>query len=259
MTENEPMLERVRKLLAKAEAEGCTAAEQAALIDKAAELIAKYGLSAALAQRAGRSDEKVQYKMVVLPAPYAKAKANLLNAIADPLRVELVYNVSASRDRRDGGYQVTMIGWRADLERLEALFTSLLLQSATQMSEIQPAEGRFVRDRSFGGWTWSEKYTPTQIAAARRDWLEGYGQKVASRLREAEQGESSTTPGAALMLADRSNEVELFLRNMFPVLKSVGGRTVRNNDAFDSGYRAGATADLGGTRVTRGKTRELTR
>ena len=41
-------LERVRKLLAKAEDPACTPAEAAALNDKAAELIAKYGVDRAL-------------------------------------------------------------------------------------------------------------------------------------------------------------------------------------------------------------------
>src|SRR4029453_10342515 len=42
------MLDKVRKLLAKAEDPGCTPAEAAALNDKAAEIIAKYGVDRAL-------------------------------------------------------------------------------------------------------------------------------------------------------------------------------------------------------------------
>jgi single-stranded DNA-binding protein len=48
MTRDSALLERVRKLLAKAEAEGITAAEAEALTAKAAELMARYGIDRAL-------------------------------------------------------------------------------------------------------------------------------------------------------------------------------------------------------------------
>jgi hypothetical protein len=48
MTSDHALLVRVRKLLAKAEAEGVTAAEAEALIAKAAELMARYGIDRAL-------------------------------------------------------------------------------------------------------------------------------------------------------------------------------------------------------------------
>ena len=44
MTSHATLLDRVRKLLAKAEAEGVTPAEAEALTTKAAELMAKYGI-----------------------------------------------------------------------------------------------------------------------------------------------------------------------------------------------------------------------
>ena len=52
MTDN--ALERVRKLLAKAEDPGCTPEEAAALNAKAAELIAKYGSTGRCSRRLGR-------------------------------------------------------------------------------------------------------------------------------------------------------------------------------------------------------------
>jgi cytosine/adenosine deaminase-related metal-dependent hydrolase len=48
MTSDNPLLERVRKLLAKAEAQGATPAEAEALTAKAAELMARYGIDRAL-------------------------------------------------------------------------------------------------------------------------------------------------------------------------------------------------------------------
>ena len=45
---HDDLLDRVRKLLAKAEDEGCPAAEAEALTAKAAELMARYGIDRAL-------------------------------------------------------------------------------------------------------------------------------------------------------------------------------------------------------------------
>ena len=50
----DPLLARVRKLLAKAEDPGCTPAEAEALTDKAAQLIAKYGVDRAMLAAAVR-------------------------------------------------------------------------------------------------------------------------------------------------------------------------------------------------------------
>ena len=48
MTSKNPLLDRVRKLLTKAEARGVTLAEAEALTAKAAELMARYGIDRAL-------------------------------------------------------------------------------------------------------------------------------------------------------------------------------------------------------------------
>ena len=58
MTSDNPLLERVRKLLAKAEAGGVTPAEAEALTAKAAELMARYGIDRALlASRRPETDQ----------------------------------------------------------------------------------------------------------------------------------------------------------------------------------------------------------
>src|SRR5262250_3153851 len=64
------LLDRVRKLLAKAEAEGVTPPEAEALTAKAAELMARYGIDRARlaaarpeTDRAGRADPRVRLRL----------------------------------------------------------------------------------------------------------------------------------------------------------------------------------------------------
>jgi len=60
-TQHAGMLDKVRKLLAKAEAEGVTPQEAEALTDKAAELIARYGIDRArLAAAKPETDEIIR-------------------------------------------------------------------------------------------------------------------------------------------------------------------------------------------------------
>ncbi|MEV4705532.1 DUF2786 domain-containing protein [Actinoplanes sp. NPDC049316] len=60
------LLERVRKLLAKAESPACTPAEAEAFTAEAAELIAKYGVDQALLAGAGPALDPVGDRVVTV-------------------------------------------------------------------------------------------------------------------------------------------------------------------------------------------------
>ena len=82
----DPKLEKIRKLLAKAEDPGCTPEEAAALNDKAAELIAKYGVDRALLAVDAPETDPVGDRVITVEAPYALDKSGLLATIARALR-----------------------------------------------------------------------------------------------------------------------------------------------------------------------------
>ena len=84
------MLERVRKLLAKAEDPACTPEEAAALNDKAAELIAKYGVDRALLAASMPESDPVGDRVVPVLAPYALDKTALLATVARAMRCRTV-------------------------------------------------------------------------------------------------------------------------------------------------------------------------
>jgi len=227
------MLERVRKLLAKAEDPACPPAEAAALNDKAAELIAKYGVDRALLAAASPEVDPVGDRVVRLEAPYALDKAGLLATVAFALRCRSVRR--KQWDRGAYAYCMHLFGCESDLERTELLFTSLLVQASYGLAAapVPPWEA---------------------VATFRRSWLAGFTQAVEQRLTAAERRASADAepggPSMALVLADRTDRVARRLAEVYPRLGTAARRRLMGSGGRD-GYVAGQRADLGGVRVGR--------
>jgi hypothetical protein len=227
------MLEKVRKLLAKAEDPGCTPAEAAALNDKAAELIAKYGVDRALLAAASPEVDPVGDRVVRVDPPYSLDKATLLAAVAAAMRCHSVRR----KEWRGGAYAYSMhlFGCESDLERTDLLFTSLLVQASYGLAaaQVPPWEA---------------------VATFRRSWLAGFTSAVRQRLSEAERRASTSAdsrgPSVALVLADRSDRVARRLAEVYPRLGTAAPRRLMGSGGRD-GYVAGQRADLGGARVGR--------
>lgn len=232
------MLELVRKLLAKAENPACTPEEAAAFNDKAAALIAKYGIDAALLAAANPETDPVGDRVIVVLAPFALDKAGLLATVAVALRCR---SVRRKVWQGDGYvYQMHLFGFASDLERAELLFTSLLVQASFGIASAEVPYG-------------------DSPAAFRRSWLVGFSYAVGKRLTAAEQRATSdataTTatsptsgPSVALVLADRGSKVDQRVEEAYPKLRPTAPRQLRGSGR-QSGYAAGQRADLGGTRV----------
>lgn len=217
---DDPLLARVRKLLAMAEDPACTAAEAEAFTAKATELIAKYGVDQALLAAADPSVTPVGDRMVTVIPPYARDKAALLAAVAAPLRCRVVHLA------RQGANVSHLFGHAVDLERVELLFTSLLVQAAHGLAGAEVPQ-------------WEHP------AAYRRSWLAGYTQAIQARLWEAERSAADSAPGAELVLVDRTALVERRRDEVYPRLAKLAPRRLRGG-GLRHGYRAGQTADLGG-------------
>ncbi|MFC6018879.1 DUF2786 domain-containing protein [Plantactinospora solaniradicis] len=223
---SDAMLSKIRKLLAKAEDHACTAAEAEAFTAKATELIARYGVDRALLAARDPGTDPVGDRIVDVPSPYALDKAGLLAGVADALRCRSV------RRRGDDGFVMHLFGFSSDLERVDVLFTSLLVQAAYGLSAARVPLGE-------------------HPAAFRRSWLAGFSGAVAGRLRQAEEAATSTPPSGsapslALVLADRSARVEQRLAETYPRLRTAARRRLLGG-GLDQGAAAGRRADLGGT------------
>lgn len=233
------VLERVRKLLAKAEDPACPPAEAAALNDKAAELIAKYGVDRALLAAGSPEVDPVADRVIRLDPPYALDKAGLLAAIASALRCH-----SVRRKQWDRGtyvYSIHLFGCESDLERTELLFTSLLVQASYGLAAAQVPP-------------WES------VAAFRRSWLAGFTRAVEQRLWAAERRASSAAESGeasmALVLADRDDRVARRVAEVYPRLGKAAPRRLVGTGGR-AGYAAGQRADLGGRRVGRPAPRVL--
>ena len=235
------LLARVRKLLAKAEAEGVTPDEAQALTAKAAELMAKYGIDRALlAARRPETDRPADRK-VDIDNPWARVQAHLLCGLASALRCQCVI-----LPRPGPGSRIHIFGFASDIERTDVLYTSLLLQMWHGLAAAQVP-----------GWSRSPR-------AWRRSWLLGFTSAVVSRVRAAEHQVTSqaTAPGAAgartaLVLADRSQVITQNIEHAYPVTRKT--QVTYSGSGYGAGYTEGQKADIGSGRLRTRTGQALTR
>jgi hypothetical protein len=223
MTDN-PKLDVVRKLLAKAEKAG-TPEEAETYAAKAEELMARYSIDAALlAQQPGVNDP-MESRTITLDG-YPIPKAMVLQAVAQNMNCKIVLTSSY----RSRGIKVASIyGHASDIEAFDILATSLLLQAttaATAWSKRPGAAG--INDRTF-----------------RHNFLIGFAQQVAYRMAKAREVAvtESGSPGTALALVDRSRQVEDYVAQSHGKL-GTAKTSVTHTRSYLAGDAAGQEADL---------------
>jgi Protein of unknown function (DUF2786) len=232
MTSNNALLARVRKLLAKAEAEGVTPAEAEALTAKAAELMAKYGIDRALLAADRPETDRPADRVVDIGNPWARVQAHLLCGLASALRCQCVV-----LPRADSGSRIHMFGFASDLERADILFTSLLVQMWQGLAAAE-----------LPSWSRSPR-------AWRRSWLLGFASAVVARVRAAEHkaAAEATAPAAAsgsrtaLVLADRRQVIRRNIEQAYPLTRKT--RLTYSGNGYGAGYAEGQKADIGSTRI----------
>jgi len=229
------LLDRVRKLLAKAEDESCTPPEAEALTAKAAELMAKYGIDRALLAAVKPETDQPGSKFIEIDNPWGRVKAHLLCGLGSVLRCQAIMITTRS------GLRVHMFGYESDLERLDVLYTSILMQMWHGMAVTR------VPDRA-SPRSW------------RRSWLLGFTSAVIARVRLAEAqaitnqntADGGVAPGrksgAEMVLADRSLVIRNALKAEYPVVRNV--RLTYSGSGYGDGHQAGQRADIGQGRVS---------
>ena len=158
---DERLLGKIRALLAKAEATEF-AEEAEALSARAQELMAKYSIDhALLAAETGRTEEPGGRRITV-DNPYEAPKASLLQTVAQANRCRVVWSKELGL--------VTVIGFPADLDAVELLFTSLLVQANSAMLRAGAKRDAYGRSRT---------------RAFRQSFLVSYAIRIGERLSEA--------------------------------------------------------------------------
>ena len=219
------MLNKVRALLAKAEATEFEA-EAEVFTAKAAELMAKYGIDEAMASQRGHVNAKPGNKVILVDAPYAGPKASLLNVVAKAFRCRAVQ--LASRDKTH--LKVHLFGFESDMEMVEILFTSLLLQASHGAVRVEKQ---------------TDYYGRTRTRSARSSYILGFAYAVQTRLAEStKKAETEASgPGTALVLRSREVAVNDAVKQEYSHLRSVTARA-GNVSGYGQGHADGMRANL---------------
>lgn len=220
------LLSRVRALLAKAESTTFEA-EADALTAKAQELITKYAIDQTLVDAAdpARADNRPGQREVPVNDPYASAKALLLGGIAHANRAKAVWS-SQTRS-------CFVVGFPDDLDAIDLLFTSLLVQATSAMVAAGPQVDRGGRSRT---------------RSFRHSFLVSFASRISERLQEASRSaidDAVAEYGADLLpvLANRDELVEQTFQEEFPQLRKMGTR-VSNGAGWTAGRIAADQAHL---------------
>jgi len=228
---DDPMLDRVRALLAKAESTEFEA-EAEAFTAKAQELMARYSIDAAmLSARTTNSDHPITIRIPV-DDPYADAKSLLLQIVAEHSRARAV---------RSSEYAMSsVVGFAPDVAATEILFTSLLVQAQTAMQSTAIAAAAGARARSSG---------------FRSAFFLAYAHRVGERLGEinahvTEQATTDLGTGLVPVLAARAAAVDDAVQDQFGQLSESRPRGGRDPAGWASGTLAAdrATLNLGDLR-----------
>ncbi|MFD5005467.1 DUF2786 domain-containing protein [Streptomyces mutabilis] len=212
-------LARIRALLAKAEATGYPQ-EAEALSAKAQELMARHSVDEALLAAGAPAPDTPGACRIGVESPYEQAKAVLLDAVADANHCRAVWNEPL-------GFS-TVVGFEGDLEAVELLYTSLLVQAEAAMTKVEAAQRAGGRKRT---------------KTFRQSFLAAYAHRAGTRLRaaaDAATAESGAAAGVDLLpvLASRQVAVTDRLERLFPETTTTRLRGVSDAAGWTEGTRA---------------------
>jgi hypothetical protein len=219
------MLDRIRALLAKAES--TTFPEEAETYTaKAQELMARHSIDAALLDASAAAHTAPVAVRIGVDAPYEGPKSMLLSVVATANRCRSVWS-------KEYGFN-TVFGFETDLELVELLYTSLLVQATAAMT----AQG-----------SRHDRYGRSSTRSFRQSFLMAYADRIGERLSgaterasaeaAAEVGDSALLP----VLAARDDAVRERVETVFPTLRQHRVQ-VRNRDGWESGRAAADRASL---------------
>jgi len=224
---DEPMLEKVRKLLAKAEATQ-NAHEADAFAAKAAALIAAHRIDTARLAAGGAGEALAIRSLTIGRGAYVRARLALLGAVARNHDCELVWISTAD------GAVAKVAGFTSDLDATVVLYDSLHLQAATRMVAVRRA-------------------TPAATQRFRRAFLFGYAARVDELLGETRrtvEAETVTT-GTSLLpdLPGRAAQVRDFASASFGRVVPASAPTAAVASGWHRGHAEAGRADIGRSRL----------
>jgi hypothetical protein len=244
----ESLITKVRNLLAQAEHPNTGDKEAQAFYAKAADLMERHALDAAVVRaEKGHKPEAIKCLTFTVSGQgyHGKARASLVDKVAKGYGCEVVWqgNTLNSADR-----YALIVGTASACKALELLLPSIIAQAEM---------GAFAATRKH--MEGKEFDTPANKNIARRDYfrsyLAGYGKAVGNKIgagRRTLRKEVADTPGALVLVTDADRITQEFNR-LFPETGTV--RASKTDAAgYAQGERDGRNADTGDSKVT-GKTK----
>jgi hypothetical protein len=222
---DDPMLNRVRALLAQAESTNYQA-EAEAFTAKAQEFMTRHAIDMAMISTSTRRSERPATIRIPIDDPYVDAKSLLLQIVAENSRCRSVFHQRYAMS--------SVVGFADDLNATETLFTSLLVQAQVAMhaAAVSAPPGTRTRSRSFRG-----------------AFLMAYAERVADRLAEINtyvvaDAEAETGHAILPVLAARSSLVDATVADSFGQLTATTVRGGHDPAGWASGYMAADRAQL---------------
>ena len=224
------ILTRVRMLLAKAESTPYEA-EAETFTAGAAALIARHRIDEAMLDDSdpSRAADGASARRIGIDNPYEQPKVHLLDVVAQANSCKVVWS-------KELGF-ATVIGFPSDLDGVDLLYTSLLLQATRTMSGAgqQAKQGAHQRSRSF-----------------RASFLTSFAVRIGERLRqttEAEERSASAELGASTgsrlpALVAREQHVADAVTELFPQLVQSRSRATFDAEGWHHGRLAADRAQM---------------
>jgi hypothetical protein len=225
---SEVMRDKVRKLLAKAEATD-NPNEAEAFSAKAAELIAAHRIdpSRLAAEREEGGDRLGLRQVPIGRGAYVRARLALLGAVAAANDCELVWQSGPD------GATAVLAGFESDLDATLVLHESLHMQAAGQMAALR-------------------RSTPAATQRWRRSFLFGFAARVGELLvdaRKRAEADATLTGTSLPDLVSRSARVRDHAKASFGRVVTASAPSPAVAAGWDRGRRAAAGADLGRARL----------
>lgn len=224
---DDPILAKVRALLAKAESTSFDA-EAEGLTAKAQQLMARHAIDEAIARNVGGARaERPTARRFAVDDPYASAKSRLLTAVA------------ATNGGRSVWYEdfalMAVVAFEADLDAIDTLFTSLLVQGTRAML----AKGKVVDGRG-----------RSRTRSFRQSFLLAFADRIHERLGHAtaaarHEAEEELARSVLPVLASRDGEVNDAVEAMFPNTRRMRGSRITSEEGWAAGRTAAELASLG--------------
>jgi len=219
------LLRRVRALLAKAESTEY-AAEAEAFTEKAQELITLHSLHAMLADVGTEFHGPAAIRLAT-ERPYAKEKFLLIGQVARANRCQAIGH--------QGFGLVTVIGFQVDLDAVDLLYTSLLVQATRAMHEY----GKVTNERG-----------ESTTRSFRKSFLVGFASRIGERLKTAAANATehiANDDNGRLLpaLASQDAAVERHTTQLFPNTTKARTSHATDRHGWSAGVAAANAADLG--------------